>query len=40
MNNKLFAELLASAEEMVAIETGQKEPSEDQVHTYKTTDSN
>lgn len=38
MNDELFADLLASAEEMVAIEKGERLPAADAVHHYDTVD--
>lgn len=35
MDNNLFADLLVSAEEMVAIETGQKKPDAANIHSYE-----
>ncbi len=38
MNDELFADLLASAEEMVAIEKGDHTPADSAVHHYNTLD--
>ncbi|MBV0934406.1 NadS family protein [Marinobacterium weihaiense] len=38
MNDELFADLLASAEEMVAIEKGERTPDEKSVHHFDTPD--
>ncbi|MCY0964586.1 NadS family protein [Parathalassolituus penaei] len=38
MKDELFADLLASAEEMVAIETGVKAPAPEAVHVFDTVD--
>ena len=38
MKDELFADLLASAEEMVAIEKGDKAPDPEAVHTYNIVD--
>ena len=38
MTDELFSDLLASAEEMVAIEKGDKTPESNAVHTYDTID--
>lgn len=38
MNDELFTDLLASAEEMVAIENGEQRPAASTVHSYNTLD--
>lgn len=38
MKYELFADLLASAEEMVAIENGEKAPAVETIHAYDTVD--
>ncbi|MEH6534235.1 MAG: NadS family protein [Photobacterium frigidiphilum] len=38
MKDELFADLLASAEEMVAIETGKMVPAKESMHVYDTLD--
>lgn len=38
MKEALFADLLSSAKEMVAIEKGEQEPKADSVHVFDTVD--
>jgi putative transcriptional regulator len=38
MKDKLFADLMASAEEMIAIESGDKEPEKQFTHSYEILD--